>query len=464
MDELVACLVRPGFVHRLCGGVEQAEAHEPRPALGHSRRRVGDVVVDARCLGHPLSGTQVNVLGLLGGIVRAGANVSVLVPRDVHPTVAPKLVALREAMPFIERVGPGRPTVFHRPFQIASLKVLAECLSMGERLVLTHLDMILDRTPGYAGSTASWERYRSVTSAALSSADGLGFLSRHTANDAASDGVLDLDRVAVIHPGVDHLCATTDGPGGSPRVGGRPYLLVVGNAYWHKNRPFALRLFRWLVEHRGWDGALVLIGQHPEPGSSRSAETVVLEEAPVLAGRVIDLGHVTDAERDSLYRGAELVLFPSLSEGFGFVPFEAATFGRACAYARRSSMSELLPADGALPSFDLEEAGPFVLGLLESEAARERLVAAVRAAAAPLTWDRAAAGYLALYARAAGSAPRGVSRTLVVSSPEGASRTSEHEARVLDIYRRRRVFRVAVEAAIRAGSTRLRVPRRGPKD
>ena len=212
VDELLASLVRPGFVHRLCGRAEQAEPDEPRPALRHAGQPVRDVVVDARCLGHPLSGTQVNVLGLLGGIVRAGANVSVLVPRDVHPTVSPNLVALRKAMPFIERVGPGRPTVFHRPFQIGSLKVLAACLSMGERLVLTHLDMIPDRTPGYAGSTASWERYRSVTSAALSSADGLGFLSHHTANDAASDGVLDLDRVAVIHPGVDHLGAMTDGP------------------------------------------------------------------------------------------------------------------------------------------------------------------------------------------------------------------------------------------------------------
>ena len=83
-----------------------------------------------------------------------------------------------------------------------------------------------------------------TTAAALSSADGFGFLSRHTAIDAASDGCS--TSIGRRHsPGVDHLGAMTTRPVASP-LGGRPYLLVLGNAYWHKNRLFAIRLFRWL--------------------------------------------------------------------------------------------------------------------------------------------------------------------------------------------------------------------------
>ena len=264
----------------------------------------------------------------------------------------------------------------------------------------------------------------------------------------------------MIHLGVDHL-RSTDGELASAPLGGRPYLLVIGNAYWHKNRPFALRLLRWLVDRHAWDGGLVLAGQHPEPGTSQRAEEAFLRETPSLAGRVTDLGHVSDAGRNALYRGAALVLFPSLYEGFGFVPFEAAAFGRPCAYALRASMKELLPPEGALPSFDLEEAGLFVFDLLESRDARERAVAAVAEAAARLTWDRTAAGYAELYARAADREPRGVSRDLLGGSV-GSWGMSEQEARLLDVYRRRPAFRTGVESAIRAGATALRLT--GRKD
>jgi FkbM family methyltransferase len=455
VGDVLASLVRPGFIHRLSGRDDSPEtppAAAPRPRRGD---RAPAVVIDARCLRDPMSGTQVYVLGLLGGLVRTGTRVTALVPRDIHPSVEPSLANLRPAMPFVERVGPARPTVFHRPSQIGAMKVLADCLCKGDRLVLTHLDMIVDRTPGYLAGSSAWERYRQTTRAALSSADQLGFLSHHTARDAASDGVFELERATVIHLGVDHLRPHDDERRASP-LAGRPYVLVMGNAFWHKNRLFALRLLRWLVEGHGWDGGLVLAGGHPQPGSSRPVEEVFLREAPSLAGRVADVGHVPDTERNALYRGASLVLFPSLYEGFGFVPFEAAAFGVPCAYALRASMGELLPSEGALPSFDLEQAGPFVLNLLERPEARERVVAAIADVASDLTWERTAAGYAEVYERAADRLPHGASRDLL-GGHVASWGMSENEARLLDIYRRRRVFRVGVEGAIRVGARALRL-------
>ncbi len=462
-DDLVhsvfATLVRPGFVHRAAGRPDGVAPGESAAAPARARR-VGRIVLDGRCLRYPLSGTQLFGLELLGALARAGEDVAVLVPDEIHPSISPYLARLEGAVRRVRRSDIGSPEVFHRPFQIGSLEALTDCLEMGGRLVLTHLDMIVERASAYARSDDSWDRYRTTTAAALSSADEIGFLSRHTAVDAASDGLLDVDRATVVPLGVDHLERHPDCDPARP-LDGRPYMLVLGNAYWHKNRVFAIRLFQWLLERHAWDGGLVLAGGDPALGSSRAAEAALVGRSASLAGRVIDLGHVTDEDRQSLYRGADLVLFPSLFEGFGLVPFEAAAMGRPCVYSHVASMRELLPPDGALPSFDLEEAGPFVLEVLENREIAARVVAAIDEAAAGLTWDRTAREYLGVYGRALAREPRGVSRLLLTSVPARWWRMSEQEALVLEVYRRRGGFRFAVDAAIRAGATARRAARRG---
>jgi glycosyltransferase involved in cell wall biosynthesis len=451
---------RPGFVHRAVGSGRLATTRAtPPPPRSRRASRAARIVIDGRCLAQPLSGTQVQVLGLAGGLVRAGADVAVMRPGTLHPTVSSEIERLGNAVRFVQAEVVGRPDIFHRPFQVRSLHELADCLSVGERLVLTHQDMILDRTRAYAFTDDSWHDYRRTTAAALSSADEVGFFSRHAALDAASEGSLELDRATVVALGVDHLSHTGVEDTVVRPLDGRPFLLVVGNSYWHKNRLFAFRLLRRLVEAHGWDGGLVLAGGHPGRGSSLGAEQALLNDTPALRPRVADLGYVPESVQGALYRSAQLVLFPSMYEGFGLIPFEAASAGTACAYTHRASMRELLPPLGALPSFDVEEAGSFVLGLLEDEAARARVVAAITDAARPLTWDRTAAGYLQVYDRALARDPRGVSR-LLLSVPPKDSRVTARESVILDIYRRRRAFRLAVDGVIRAGALGLRMARR----
>ncbi len=148
-----------------------------------------------------------------------------------------------------------------------------------------------------------------------------------------------------------------------------------------------------------------------------------------------------------------LVLFPTLYEGFGFVPFEAAALGTAPVYANRSAMAELLPAEGMLPSFDLDEAGAFVVDLLGSIDARARLVEAISETAAELTWDRTAVGYRAVYDRALGR-PRRELGDLLRASLELTRRTqlTQREASLLAIYRRRRSARLAADSIVHVGT------------
>ena len=82
---------------------------------------------------------------------------------------------------------------------------------------------------------------------------------------------------------------------------------------------------------------------------------------------------------------------------------------------------------------------------------------AINEAAASLTWDRAAAGYLDVYERALSREPRRVSRRLLelVPGPERALK-ERSEILLVDVYRRRRGFRVAANAVVGAGQVAAR--------
>jgi glycosyltransferase involved in cell wall biosynthesis len=454
---LLTLLDRPGFVHRAYGlegeypsAYRRKDQRRAQPSLSDVR-----VVIDGTCLAHPLTGTQVQVLALVVALARAGADIAVMRPQALHPSVVAQVQALTGDVAFVERRAVGRPDVFHRPFQLVSLHDLADRLVIGERLVLTHQDMIWSRTRAYHDG-GGWRDYRIATRTALASADEVAFFSLHAAIDAASDGSLELERATVVPLGVDHLVGRDDQSLATRPLGGRPYLLMVGSSFWHKGRVFSLRVLRWLVEEGGWDGGLVLVGGHHTRTSSVPAEELFLRQTPSLDQRVVDLGHVPELEQRALYRHAELVLFPSLYEGFGLIPFEAAALGTASVYAHRAAMAELLPASGALPSFEIERAGGFVLRVLESKAERQRIVEEISAVAADLTWDRTAAGYLTVYERALARPRRDVSSLLQATlETKGALGLTPREAALIDVYRRRRAVRVTVDSALRAATVAL---------
>ncbi len=68
---------------------------------------------------------------------------------------------------------------------------------------------------------------------------------------------------------------------------------------------------------------------------------------PADAAHALDLGTVDEREKAWLYAHAALVLYPTVREGFGLVPFEAAAAGAATLWAAHSSLEELLPVQPA---------------------------------------------------------------------------------------------------------------------
>ena len=77
-------------------------------------------------------------------------------------------------------------------------------------------------------------------------------------------------------------------------------------------------------------GSLVLAGAHVENGSSRGDEAAYLAARPELASRVHELaGRQRGGEGRGSTRNAAAIVYPTVYEGFGLIPFEAARAGDA---------------------------------------------------------------------------------------------------------------------------------------
>jgi glycosyltransferase involved in cell wall biosynthesis len=262
-----------------------------------------------------------------------------------------------------------------------------------------------------------------LTELALAVADRVVFSSTHTRNDALAEELVDAAHTSVVHLGVDDAAldagerAPTPGPpsGAEPVASGVPAIFCLGTDYHHKNRMFALRVLECLRDRHGWTGVLVFAGPRVGHGSSRHDEARLLTAHPELAGAVLDVGVVSEAEKAWLLARSALVLYPSVIEGFGFVPFEAAAHGTPCMWAPGTSLSDILPDHAAeIVPWDAELSAGHALTLIREEAAREGNVETLRAAAEPLTWAATATQLIELY-EATADAPARTSNALDVA-------------------------------------------------
>jgi glycosyltransferase involved in cell wall biosynthesis len=194
--------------------------------------------------------------------------------------------------------------------------------------------------------------------------------------------VLDVDptAVAVVANGVDASVFTPDADPAPARAAHAlegPYALAVGTRIARKNAA-ALRHTRLRLGELGIE--LVMAG------SGRSYMRAEEEEPP---GRPI--GYVDDALLPGLYAGAELLLMPSLYEGFGLPCLEAMACGTPVVAADRGALPETCGEAALLVDPDDADALAGAAVVAATDATRRtRLVDAGLRRAAQLTWDRAA--------------------------------------------------------------------------
>lgn len=134
-----------------------------------------------------------------------------------------------------------------------------------------------------------------------------------------------------------------------------------------------------------------------------------LDAAGLAVGRgaaVIETGPVPQAEMPALYRQADLLAFPSWTEGFGLCVLEAMACGTPVIVSRRPPFTEYLaPADALfVDPADPEAIADAMAAALEPRT-RARLRAAGHAQAATQSWRACAERHHAAYAACARRAP-----------------------------------------------------------
>lgn len=387
-------------------------------ALGAARRALEglSVVIDGRVLAGPMTGTHVHVLELVAALAREGAaHVRLLVPHDLSADAARALEPLREVE--LEGVEHAldrgmRADIAHRPYQVSSEGDLELLRALGERVVVTTQDLIGYHNPAYFADASAWEGYRRLTRLALALADRVVFPSEHALGDAIAEDLIGRERASVIPIGVDHRTPPPRPPRGADRLpDGVQAILCLGADLRHKNRAFALRVLDRLQRGCGWEGRMLLAGIRAAHGSSTPEEAELEALRPELAEALIDFAAVSEPEKAWLLRRAALVLYPTVHEGFGLVPFEAAQHGVPCMWAGGTALAETL-GDGAggIVAWDAEQTAQRALELLGDEHARRQNVDVIRRAGADLTWQSTARRMLELYERTCSEPSRPLSR------------------------------------------------------
>jgi glycosyltransferase involved in cell wall biosynthesis len=261
----------------------------------------------------------------------------------------------------------------------------------------------------YHESADQWFDYRTATRDSTAAVDGIVASSADTARQIGLERLsIDEQRLFMVPAGVDHLRG--DEPEQEPAellargFTSQPFMLVLGTNYTHKNRDLAIRVAHELGQ-RGVGLALVMAGALVPFGSSRSAEAIAWSPGDP----VYTIPDVTSEERNWLLRHAELVLYPSGAEGFGFIPHEAAAFGTPTVvvpfgpFEERMSGLPVAPADWSVDS--LADA---CVALLSDPALSEAQVEAIALGMPLYDWDRCAESLMGVY------------RSLLVRPPLGS--------------------------------------------
>ncbi len=225
-------------------------------------------------------------------------------------------------------------------------------------------------------------------------------VSEATRNDAIGRLGVDADRIRVVYGACDDARF-------SPRPASevdavveryklrRPYILHVGSADPYKNTRRAIDAFDLFLQRTHDNCALYIPGMWPV----QPVEELQNRHRRLLAdGKLGLLGYVAADDLPALYCGAEMMLFPSLVEGFGIPVLEAMRCGVPVVTSNVSSLPEVAGEAALLVDpYDTEAMAHAMESLATDSSLRARLVERGHQRAAQFTFQRTARETLAVY-------------------------------------------------------------------
>lgn len=276
------------------------------------------------------------------------------------------------------------PTV-HTRLSLPPVPRLAPC-----PVVVTLHDIIPITFYGRTNGAMPWRlrRYYRWNLAAAANAQRIITVSETSRREIVANLGVPEWRVSAIYNGIDFE-AWSDTPAGvaNPYSGKRPYVLFGGSYEPRKNLPRLLEAFDIAVRE-GLEHDLVMVvdaGSGYEPAIRRYASTLACRE------RLHFMSAIDERSLVALYRNANVFLFPSLSEGFGFPPLQAMASGVPVITSDLPVLREVL-GDAAMfvDPYNVNTVAGAIRTVVSDAATRQRLTAAGRDRASAYSWSDSA--------------------------------------------------------------------------
>ena len=239
----------------------------------------------------------------------------------------------------LERQG-QRWDVYHLCHANIPFEVVQRRRRHASRLVITLHDLIAFENPSYFANGEGFLNYRQQLRELTGLADQVLAISENTLRDGLEQLPLTHQRCSVFANPLCHLQISPE-PEQKNWPPAERFCLIVGTDFRHKHLLGSVELFRDALLPLDPQLKLVLVGPEVAHGGCLTELKTLLKSDASLAAAVRIEGAVSDARLTSLYKSAELVLYLSLQEGFGYIPYEAAIHHCPTIVANTSVYSEL---------------------------------------------------------------------------------------------------------------------------
>lgn len=306
----------------------------------------------------------------------------VAVTSAAEPADLERLVGARDQVQLsrssARRLGWDLPRAVHRLGSPSVLVQYTAPLSRVPAVVVVHDLSFEDERAAQWLPLAARLRYRASVRTSVRRAAHVVVDSEYTRQDLLTRYRTDPARVSVAPLAIDPAFAALlrETP---ERRADRPTVLVVGNVLPRKNLPVVARAVR-ILKDRGEDVALRVVGT-VHPTGRADAE----QAGRLLGGDLTITGYVPVTQLATELRGAHVLAFPSLFEGFGLPALEAMAAGLPVVVSDRTSLPEVVGGAGlVVPAEEPEAWAEALARALGPERERLRTLGAAREAA--LDW------------------------------------------------------------------------------
>ncbi|MHC4647917.1 MAG: glycosyltransferase family 4 protein [Planctomycetota bacterium] len=357
-----------------------------------------------------ISGVDHYALGLLNALLQVDTqneylvytNQPDLVSREVAQSENLKIAGVKHLKTRIarilwEHIQLPRLAAQHRLDVLHCLSYICPLRRTSAPCVVTVHDTIAIDHPQWCKKTNAIY-FNLVMKSAVKRASCVISLSKCTAEDVRRNLGLPGSKVRVIYPGTDNIFRESQDVSRRGEVRRRHnlperYILYVGNVEPKKNTGTLLRVQRRICE-KGLPHKLVVVGKR----SWRSQAQLAQMDREAASGNVVRAGYVESKDLPLVYGMADVFVFPSLYEGFGFPPLEAMACGTPVVSSDKGALAETVK-DAAIivEPHDVEQITEAVVSLIADSALRKKHVRLGLRQSRLFDWQKTARETLSVY-------------------------------------------------------------------